>query len=341
MTAALPDEMTAIEVAAPGGPEALTPCRRPVPRPGDGEILVRTEAAGVNYPDVMQRRGAYPPPPGVTDIPGLELAGTVAETAADGFRVGDGVCALVAGGAYAEYCVVPAPQALPIPRGLGPLQAAALPETFFTVWTNLFDSGRLAAGETVLVHGGSGGIGSAAIQVAKAFGATVLTTARTDEKCRACEAFGADRAINYTREDFVEAVKERTGGAGCDLVLDMVGGDYFPRNLDALAPAGRLVQIAVRNGAKVELFLPRIMSGRLTVTGSVLRPRSVAEKGAIAEQLRSRVWPLIEAGDIGPRIHRTFPLADAAAAHAMMEGGEHIGKIMLAVPGPADTHPHE
>lgn len=341
MTAALPDEMTAIEVAAPGGPEALTPCRRPVPRPGDGEILVRTEAAGVNYPDVMQRKGAYPPPPGVTDIPGLELAGTVAETASDSFRVGDEVCALVAGGAYAEYCVVPAPQALPVPGGLSPLQAAALPETFFTVWTNLFDSGRLAAGETVLVHGGSGGIGSVAIQIAKAFGATVLTTARTDEKCRACEAFGADRAINYTREDFVEVVKERTGGGGCDLVLDMVGGDYFPRNLDALAPAGRLVQIAVRNGAKVELFLPRIMTGRLTVTGSVLRPRSVAEKGAIAEQLRSRVWPLLEAGDIGPRIHRTFPLADAAAAHAMMEGGEHIGKIMLAVPDSADTHPHE
>ena len=333
MPQALPEQMTAIEIASPGGPDVLRPARRPLPRPGDGELLVRVAAAGVNFPDVMQRRGSYPPPPGVTDIPGLELAGTVVDAGADTdrFAAGDELCALVAGGAYAEYCVVPEPQALPVPRGLELLQAAALPETFFTVWTNLFDGGRLAAGETVLIHGGSGGIGSVAVQMAKAFGATVFATARTAEKCRACEAIGADRAVNYTDEDFVEAVKAATGGRGCDLVLDMVGGAYFARNLEALATGGRLVQIAVQKGAKVELFLPRIMTGRLTVTGSVLRPRSVAEKGAIARSLLERVWPLLEAGTMKPVIHETFPLAEAAAAHRVMEASTHIGKLMLSL----------
>lgn len=333
MPQALPEQMTAIEIASPGGPDALRPARRPLPRPADGELLVSVAAAGVNFPDVMQRRGSYPPPPGVTDIPGLELAGTVVDAGAGTgrFAAGDEVCALVAGGAYAEYCVVPEPQALPVPQGFDLLHAAALPETFFTVWTNLFDGGRLADGETVLIHGGSGGIGSVAIQMAKAFGATVFATARTAEKCRACEALGADRAVNYTDEDFVEAVKAATGGRGCDLVLDMVGGAYFARNLEALATGGRLVQIAVQKGAKVELFLPRIMTGRLTVTGSVLRPRSVAEKGAIARSLRERVWPLLEAGTLKPVIHETFPLAEAAAAHRVMEASTHIGKLMLSL----------
>lgn len=332
----LPEQMTAIEIAEPGGPEVLRPVYRPRPQPADGELLVRVAAAGVNFPDVMQRRGSYPPPPGVTDIPGLELAGTVVDTGAGTGRFvpGDEVCALVAGGAYAEYCVVPEPQALPLPEGFDLLRAAALPETFFTVWTNLFDSGRLAEGETVLIHGGSGGIGSVAIQIAKAFGATVFSTARTAEKCRTCEALGADRAVNYMEEDFVEVVKAATGGRGCDLVLDMVGGAYFARNLDVLDTNGRLVQIAVQKGAKVELFLPRIMTGRLTVTGSVLRPRSVAQKGAIAEALLDRVWPLLGSGALRPVIHEIFPLSEAAAAHRVMEASTHIGKLMLSL----DSH---
>lgn len=332
----LPEQMTAIEIAEPGGPEVLRPVYRPRPQPADGELLVRVAAAGVNFPDVMQRRGSYPPPPGVTDIPGLELAGTVVDTGAGTGRFvpGDEVCALVAGGAYAEYCVVPEPQALPLPEGFDLLRAAALPETFFTVWTNLFDSGRLAEGETVLIHGGSGGIGSVAIQIAKAFGATVFSTARTAEKCRTCEALGADRAVNYMEEDFVEVVKAATGGRGCDLVLDMVGGAYFARNLDVLDTDGRLVQIAVQKGAKVELFLPRIMTGRLTVTGSVLRPRSVAQKGAIAKALLDRVWPLLGSGALRPVIHEIFPLSEAAAAHRVMEASTHIGKLMLSL----DSH---
>ncbi len=332
----LPEQMTAIEIAEPGGPDVLRPVYRPRPRPGDGELLVRVAAAGVNFPDVMQRRGSYPPPPGVTDIPGLELAGTVVDIGAGTGRFvpGDEICALVAGGAYAEYCVVPEPQALPLPEGFDLLRAAALPETFFTVWTNLFDSGRLAEGETVLIHGGSGGIGSVAIQMAKSFGATVFSTARTAEKCRTCEALGADRAINYMEEDFVEVVKDATGGRGCDLVLDMVGGAYFARNLDMLDTDGRLVQIAVQKGAKVELFLPRIMTGRLTVTGSVLRPRSVAEKGAIAKALLDRVWPLLGSAAIRPVIHETFPLSEAAAAHRVMEASAHVGKLMLSL----DSH---
>ncbi len=332
----LPEQMTAIEIAEPGGPDVLRPVHRPRPQPADGELLVKVAAAGVNFPDVMQRRGSYPPPPGVTDIPGLELAGTVVDAGAgtDRFAPGDEVCALVAGGAYAEYCVVPEPQALPLPDGFDLLRAAALPETFFTVWTNLFDSGRLAEGETVLIHGGSGGIGSVAIQMAKSFGATVFSTARTAKKCQACEALGADRAINYMEEDFVEVVKTATGGRGCDLVLDMVGGAYFARNLDALGTDGRLVQIAVQKGAKVELFLPRIMTGRLTLTGSVLRPRSVVQKGAIAKALLDQAWPLLGSGALKPVIHETFPLAEAAAAHRVMEASTHIGKLMLSL----DSH---
>ncbi|MEX2455163.1 MAG: NAD(P)H-quinone oxidoreductase [Rhodospirillaceae bacterium] len=329
----VPETMTAIEISEPGGPEVLKPATRPTPRPAEGELLVRVAASGVNFPDTMQRRGAYPPPPGTTDIPGLELAGTVVATGpgATGFGPGDAVCGLVSGGSYAEYCLLPAPQALPLPAGYDMVRAAAIPENFFTVWTNLFDGGRLKAGESILIHGGSGGIGTAAIQIARAFGATVYATARTAEKCRACEELGASRAINYVDEDFVEVVRDATGGTGCDVILDMVGGDYFRRNLDLLAPEGRLVQVAVQKGAKVELFLPTVMAKRLFITGSTLRPRSVAQKGAIAAALREKVWPLFEKGDIKPLIHTVFPLAQAADAHALMATGTHIGKIMLTV----------
>lgn len=338
----IPDTMTAIEIAEPGGPEVLTPARRPTPRPGAGELLVKVAAAGVNFPDTMQREGKYPPPPGASDIPGLELAGTVVETGSDvdGFQPGDEVCALVSGGGYAEYCVVPAPQALPLPAGYDMIRAAAIPENFFTVWTNLFDGAHLAAGDTILIHGGSGGIGTAAIQVARAFGARVFTTARTAEKCRVCEELGAERAINYTEEDFVEVVREATGGKGCDVVLDMIGGDYFKRNLDVLAADGRLVQVAVQKGAKVELFIPTVMAKRLRITGSVLRPRSVGQKGTIAAALREKLWPLLEKGDIKPLIYRIFPLDRASEAHALMASSDHIGKIMLSVgdaPGPAGS----
>ena len=329
----LPTTMTAIKIAAPGGPEALVASKLPVPQPKAGEILVKVAAAGVNYPDVMQRKGGYPPPPGAPDTPGLEIAGVVAATGPDAgeWKIGDAVCALVAGGGYAEYCVVPAPQALSVPRGLDMIAAAAIPETFFTVWVNLFDRGHLAAGETVLVHGGSGGIGSAAIQVAHAFGARVFTTARTAEKCKACEAIGAERAINYRVEDFVAVVQSLTGGRGVDLIIDIVGGEYLARNFKALAVEGRLVQVAVRAGAKVEVPLYVLMQKRLTLTGSTLRPRPVAEKGAIAAALRRQVWPLFEAGKIRPLIYKTFPLEKAAEAHALMESSDHIGKIVLTV----------
>lgn len=329
----VPETMTAIEITAPGGPEVLRPATRPTPRPAAGEILVRVAAAGVNFPDTMQRQGLYPPPPGATDIPGLELAGTVVALGegVTGFRPGDRVCALVSGGAYAEYCVVPAPQALPLPKGYDMLHAAAIPENFFTVWTNLFDGAGLKPGETILIHGGSGGIGTAAIQVARAIGATVFTTARTAEKCRVCEELGATRAINYAEEDFVEIVKAATGGIGCNVVLDMVAGDYFRRNLDVLAPDGRLVQVAVQKGPKVELFFPTVMAKRLRITGSVLRPRSVAQKGEIARALHEKLWPLFEKGDIKPLVHEVFPFERAAEAHALMASSNHIGKIMLTV----------
>ena len=333
-TPSIPSRMTAIEISEPGGPGVLAPAEREVPEPGPGEVLVAVEAAGVNRPDVMQRQGLYPPPPGASDIPGLEIAGTVASLGdgVDTPAVGSRVCALVSGGGYAEYCAAPAPLCLPVPAGLDSVEAAALPETFFTVWTNVFDRARLAEGESLLVHGGSSGIGTTAIQLAKAFGATVYVTAGSKAKCDACLALGADAAINYRDEDFVERVGALTGGRGVDVVLDMIAGDYLTRNLKCLAVEGRLVIIAVQHGPKVEQInvLP-VMLRRLTVTGSTLRPRSVEQKAAIAHALHAKVWPLLAAGTVRPVVHARFPLADAAGAHRLMESSEHVGKIVLAV----------
>jgi len=330
--------MRVVEIAEPGGAEVLRVAERPVPEPGPNEVLIEVAAAGVNRPDVMQRMGKYPPPPGASDIPGLEAAGTVVAVGAgaaraDGtpLKTGDEVCALLAGGGYAEYVVAPGPQCLPIPRGLDMIQAAAIPETSFTVWTNLFEDGRLAAGETVLVHGGSSGIGTSAIQLGRAFGARVLATAGSPEKCAACERLGATRAVNYRLEDFVAAVREATGGRGADVVLDIVGGDYTPRNLDALAPGGRLVVIGLIGGARTTLTLLPILQKRLTITGSTLRPRTVEEKGRIAAALHARVWPLVESGAVTPVIHATLPLERAADAHRLIESGGHIGKIVMRV----------
>jgi NADPH2:quinone reductase len=323
--------MLAIEIREPGGPDVLTPVERPIPAPAAGDVLIKVVAAGVNRPDVAQRQGTYPPPPGASDIPGLEVAGTVEQVGGEvrDWRVGDRVCALVAGGGYAEHCVAPAPQCLPIPRGMSAVDAAAIPETFFTVWTNVFDRGRLAAGESLLVHGGSSGIGTTAIQLARAFGASVFATAGSAEKCAACERLGALRAINYRSDDFVPVTREATGGRGIDVILDMVGGDYFPRNIDALAMGGRLVQIATLGGPRSQVFLPAVMQRRLTITGSTLRPRSVAEKGGIAQALREHVWPLLDDGRVRPIVYKTFPIRAAADAHRLMESGEHIGKIVL------------
>ncbi len=325
--------MRAIEVSTPGPPDVLVEVQRPLPSPAVGEVLVKVAAAGVNRPDVMQRMGHYPPPPGITDIPGLEIAGVVDTLGPDvqGWRVGDRVCALVAGGGYAEYCVAPAPQCLPIPARVDFVHAAAIPETFFTVWTNVFERGRLTRGESILIHGGSSGIGTTAIQLSRAFGARVFVTAGTGEKCAACERLGAERAINYRDTDFVAAVKDATGGRGVDVVLDMVGGDYFARNMDVLAMDGRLVSIAVLNGVKATINILTMMQRRLVLTGSTLRTRPVAEKGAIAAALRQHVWPLLDAGQVTPVIHATFPLRDAAAAHRVMESGAHIGKLVLVV----------
>jgi NADPH2:quinone reductase len=324
--------VTVVEITRFGAPEVLKAAQRPDPVAGAGELLIAVAAAGVNRPDVMQRRGGYAPPPGASDIPGLEVAGTVAGVGSGvvGWRVGDPVCALVAGGGYATLCVAPAPQCLPIPAGLDAVAAAAIPETFFTVWTNVFDRGRLVAGETALFHGGSSGIGTTAIQLAAARGARVFATAGSDEKCRACERLGAERAINYRTEDFVDAVLTLTGGNGVNLILDMVGGDYVGRNIAALAVEGRLVQIALMGGSG-SVDVGQLLRRRLTVTGSTLRPRSVAEKGSIAASLRREVWPLLESGRVKPVIARTFPLAEAAAAHALMESSAHIGKIVLTV----------
>jgi putative PIG3 family NAD(P)H quinone oxidoreductase len=325
--------MTAVEIVRPGGPEVLVRVTRPTPSPADGEVLIKVAAAGVNRPDVMQRQGSYPPPPGASDIPGLEVAGTIVALGSGvaRWKVGDDVCALLAGGGYAEYTAAPEPQCLPVPHGLDFVAAAALPETCFTVWTNVFERGRLAAGETILVHGGSSGIGTTAIQMATAFGARVLVTAGSKEKCAACERLGAERAINYRTDDFGKVVQEATGGRGVNVILDMVGGDYFPRNLEALAMDGRLVQIALLRGAKSEIPLWRVMQRRLTITGSTLRPRSIAEKGAIAAGLQRAVWPLVEQGRIRPVIHATYPLDQAAEAHRVMETSEHIGKLVLVV----------
>ena len=325
--------MIAIEISRPGGPEVLTPGERPVPEPGPGEVLIRVAAAGVNRPDIMQRKGKYPPPPGASDLPGLEVAGTIehVDRSVSEWYGGDAVCALVAGGGYAEYCVAPAPQCLPVPRGLDMVAAAAIPETFFTVWTNVFERGRLQPGESLLVHGGSSGIGTTAIQLAHALGAKVYATAGSDEKCRACEKLGAARAIDYRSEDFLEAIKRLTDGRGVDVILDIMGAAYLDRNLRALAIDGRLVEIGLMGGAETSINLEVLLRRRLTVTGSTLRPRTVEEKGAIADALRERVWPLLESGRIKPIVYRTFPLREAAEAHRLMETSEHIGKIVLTV----------
>jgi len=320
-----------IAMEAPGGPEVLVLATGPVPRPATGEVLIRVAAAGINRPDILQRTGNYPRPPGASPILGLEVSRTVAALGAEaaGWHEGDAVCALVAGGGYAEYCVAPAPQCLPVPKGVALVDAAGLPETFFTVWTNVFDRGRLAAGESFLVHGGSSGIGTTAIQLARAFGARVFATAGSPEKCAVCRDLGAERAIDYRQEDFVAILKEATQGRGVDVILDMVGGPYVEKNLRSLALEGRLVQIAFLQGSKVTLDLAHLMMRRQTITGSTLRPRPVAEKAAIARNLRDKVWPLIEAGKVRPVIDRTFPLAEAAAAHRLMESSAHIGKILL------------
>jgi NADPH2:quinone reductase len=330
---ALPARMKAIEIAQPGGPDVLKPGERPVPTPAQGEVLIKVAAAGVNRPDVEQRKGTYPPPPGASDIPGLEIAGTVAALGpgADALKVGDAVCALVSGGGYAEYCTAPVPQCLPVPKGLGMVEAAALPETFFTVWQNVFDRARLKGGETILIHGGSSGIGTTAIQMAKAMGARVLATAGSDDKCAACVKLGADGAINYNTQDFVEATLAATNKKGADVILDMVGGKYFERNIAALAIEGRLSVIALLGGRDAKIDLGLVLRKRLTIVGSVLRARPVSEKGAVAESLRREIWPFIASGKIKPVIDSTFPLADAAKAHARMETSAHVGKIVLTV----------
>ena len=327
-------EMVLISAAGTGGPEVLVPVVGPVPLPGPGELLIRVEAAGVNRPDVLQRKGLYPPPPGASPIIGLEVAGEVVELgpAAAGFAVGDRVCALTNGGGYAEYCVAPAPQCLRWPEGYEAIRAAALPETYFTVWANLFQLGRLHSGEQTLIHGGTSGIGVTAIQLAREFGATAYATAGTAGKCAACIELGAAAAINYREQDFAEKIRSLTSGRGVDVVLDMVGAPYAQRNLQCSAFGGRLVLIAFLGGARVsELDLTQIMTKRLTVTGSTMRPRSTSEKGAIASALREHVWPVLDAGRCGPQIHAVFPLAKAADAHRLMEEGSHIGKIVLQV----------
>ena len=323
--------MIAIEIREPGEPDVLVPVERPIPVPAEGEVLIRVAAAGVNRPDVFQRRGRYAPPPGASDIPGLEVSGTI-ETVGPGVTgvaAGDAVCALVSGGGYAEYCVAPAPQCLPVPRGMDVVTAAAIPETFFTVWTNVFQRGRLQPGESLLVHGGSSGIGTTAIQLAKARGARVFATAGSADKCAACERLGAERCVDYRTSDFVPVVRELTGGRGVDVVLDMVGGDYFARNLDVLAVEGRLVEIATLHGVKAEVNLQAVMARRLTITGSTLRPRPIADKAAIASELRQHVWPLLEDGTVKPVIHARFPLRAAAEAHRVMESSVHTGKLLL------------
>ena len=326
--------MRAIQISAPGGPEVLQPCERPQPEPRAGELLIQVAASGINRPDVLQRKGLYPMPPGVSDLPGLEVAGTVvggsaADLAAAGLGLGDPMCALVAGGGYAEFCVAPAGQCLPVPKGLTMVQAASLPETFFTVWQNVFFIARLKAGETLLVQGGSSGIGVTAIQLAKAMGAQVIVTAGSDDKCAACIALGADHAINYRTQDFVAEVKRITAGRGVDVVLDMVAGSYLGRELECMAEDGRIALIATQGGGTATLDAGLLLRKRLSITGSTLRPRSVAYKSALAHDLRAEVWPLIAAGRIKPVVYQVFPAAQAAQAHALMESSAHVGKIVL------------
>jgi NADPH2:quinone reductase len=325
--------MRAIEIIQPGGPEVLVPCDRPMPLLKSGEVLIKVHAAGVNRPDVLQRTGNYPVPPGASDIPGLEVAGEIVDgdLGRSGFKKGDLVCALVQGGGYAEYCAAPVEQCLPVPKGWTALQAASLPETFFTVYSNVFERAKLATGETLLVQGGTSGIGVTAIQMATALGHRVFATAGTDDKCRACEDLGAERGINYKTEDFVEVVKLLTEGKGVNVAIDMVAGSYVNREISCLADDGRLVVIALLGGVKGEVNFGEIMRRRLTVTGSTLRPRPVAFKHDIAQKLRAKVWPLLESGAIKPVIFKSFPLAQAADAHALMETSTHVGKIMLEV----------
>jgi putative PIG3 family NAD(P)H quinone oxidoreductase len=326
--------MRAIEITAPGGPEVLRPCERPNPEPRPGELLIAVQASGVNRPDVLQRKGLYPMPPGVSDLPGLEVAGTVLAGAEEdlaqaGLAIGDPVCALVAGGGYAEQCVAPAGQCLPMPKGLTAVEAASLPETFFTVWQNVFAIAKLQAGETLLVQGGSSGIGVTALQLAKAFGAQVIVTAGSDDKCAACLALGADHAINYRTQDFVAETRRLTGGRGADVVLDMVAGEYVGREVECLADDGRLAIIATQGGGKSTMDCGLVLRKRLTISGSTLRPRSIAYKTALARELREQVWPLIEAGRVKPVIHQVFAAARASEAHALMESSTHVGKIVL------------
>ncbi|MGC2030556.1 MAG: NAD(P)H-quinone oxidoreductase [Steroidobacteraceae bacterium] len=329
----LPVEMTVVEIAAPGGPEQLKPAKRPVPKPGNQEVLVHVAAAGVNRPDVMQRQGRYPPPAGASDLPGLEVAGEIIALGAgvSGLSIGDQVTALLPGGGYAEYAVAAALLCLPVPNGISMVEAAAIPETFFTVWTNLFDRGRCKAGDNVLVHGGTSGIGTTAIQLATAWGARVFATAGSEDKARACERLGAARGINYRTEDFVEVIRAATAGAGIDVTLDMVAGSYVARNLEIAAIEGRVVTISLLGGSRAEVNMGVILTKRLTLTGSTLRSRTVAQKAEVAEAVRKNVWPLLAAGRVRPVIHATFPLADASEAHRLMETSSHIGKIVLTV----------
>ena len=328
---ALPATMTCVEIKTPGGPEVLVPATRPVPQPKAGELLVKVAAAGVNRPDLAQRAGTYPPPPGASDLPGLEAAGTVAAigSGVSGWKVGAAVCALTPGGSYAQYCTVPAPQCLPPPKGFDMMRAAALPENYFTVWHNLFERGQLKSGESVLIHGGASGIGTTAIQLAKAFGATVVTTVRNAEKAAAVAKLGADHAVLYKDNDWAAEVKKRAGPV--DVVLDMVAGDYLPKNLQLLKQDGRCVVIALLGGAKAEVNAGIVMVNRLTLTGSTLRPQSIENKGRMARGLREKVWPMLEGGKVKPIIYKTFPLAEAAAAHAELERADHVGKVMLTV----------
>ena len=325
--------MRVVEISAFGPPDVLKLAERPDPSAGPGDVLIDVAAAGVNRPDIIQRLGKYPPPPGASDIPGLEVAGTVIALGAGvtGFAIGDDVCALVAGGGYAELAAVPYEQVLPMPKGLSFIEAAAIPETYFTVWTNVFQRGRLHERESILIHGGTSGIGTTAIQLSREFAARVFATAGSDEKCAACRDLGADIAINYRTTDWVAALKEATGGRGVDLILDMVGGDYLARNVDLLATEGRLVQIAFLKSPKAEVDVSVLMRKRAWITGSTLRPRSPKEKGAIAAELRRQVWPLIESRAVRPIIHQVFPLAQAADAHRLMEAGTHIGKLVLDI----------
>ena len=329
----LPREMPVVQIVAPGGPEQLQPSTRPVPQPGEGEVLIRVEAAGVNRPDVMQRQGRYPPPPGASDLPGMEVAGEIAAlgTKVSGLALGDKVTTLLPGGGYAGYALAAAPLCLPIPAGLSMVEAAALPETFMTVWTNLFERGGCKAADKVLIHGGTSGIGTTAIQLARAFGARVFATAGSEQKARACERFGAVRGIDYKTEDFVAVIREATQGYGIDITLDMVAGSYVQRNLDIAAIEGRIVTISLLGGSRAEINLGTVLTKRLTLTGSTLRSRSIAQKAAIADAVRQHVWPLLAAGSVKPIIHATFPLAQASEAHRLMESSNHIGKIVLTL----------